>query len=183
MCWPVRRTASQLSQGLDTLSELAVFFELYIPKPADDMFHGSGGSTRAGWVGMNGIEPSAPPKESPADSGGENGECSDDCDNGPNDPKSLGRGGWNASRPYELNGFAPNGARRSDSAGHNDPSLEPNVRAGGAWKACAADGVFSLDDVRSSSSSWPRMSFNESERESVDDRSLREELGPAVGAI
>lgn len=39
-----------------------------------------------------------------------------------------------------------------------------------------------MDDVSSSSSSIsPRISFSDSERESVEDKSVREELGPGIG--
>ena len=133
------------------------------------MFQGSGGSALSDG-GTNVIDPSAPPNESPDASGGVN---------------PGGRDVLNESRPNELKSFPPKGVRRSGSAGQKEPSLPPNVRdgAGGTRNGRAVDGVFTSNDVNSSSSSiCPRMSFNESERESVDDRSVREELGPATGA-
>lgn len=165
--------ASQLCQGFATLSEFDVFFELYPPKLGEEMFQGSGGSVLTAGDGTNVIEPSEPPNERPADSGGGYKlSCGREVE--PNSPKGVGRGVLKGSLPNELKGFASNGVGRSGSAGQNDPSPLPNVRGGGGRNACAADGVFSFDDVSSSSPAF--ISFNDIERESVADRSVREEL-------
>jgi hypothetical protein len=165
------------------LSELDAFFELYTPKLDDGMFQGSGGSALAVGDDMSVIEPSVPPNDSPAESDSGNAEGSDVCGRTPYDPNLLAPEVLNASRPYVGKAFAPNGARRSDSADQNEPSLVSNATDGGAREACAVDDIFSLDDVRSSSSSsiCPRISLSDSERESAKDRSFREELGPGIG--
>lgn len=171
--------ASQLCQGFATLSELDVFFELYPPKLGEEIFQGSGGSALTAGGGMYVMEPSAPPKERPADSGGGYKlSCGREVD--PYVPNGFGRGVFKDSLPNELKGFASNGVTRSVSAGQNDPSLLPKVRGGGAWNVCVADGVFSLDDVRSSSSISAFISFSDIERESVLERSVREELALVV---
>lgn len=168
------------------LSELDVFFEVYPPKLGEETFHGSGGSVLAAGEGINVIDPSELPNERPADSGGGyalSGVRKVD----PNDPKGLGRDMFDDSRANEPapKGFASNDVRRSGSVCQSDPSLAPKVREGGACvrNVCTADGVFSLDDVRSSSSSIPAfISFSDIERESVADSSdsSREELGPEL---
>ena len=148
------------------------------------MVQGSCGSVLAAGEGINVIEPSAPPKESPEESGGGNSKLSDGRETAPYDPNVLVRDVLNDSCPYEPNVSAPNGGRRSESepAGQKEPSFVPNANDDGARKSCSGDGVVSLDDVRSSSTSaCSRMSFRDSERESVEDKSFREELGPATG--
>ena len=114
-------------------SELDAFFELYPPKLGEETFHGSGGSVLAAGDGINVIDPSVPPNERPADSGGGYalswGRKVD-----PNDPKGLGRDALNDSRANEPepNGFASNGVRRSGSACQSDPPLLPKESEGGA---------------------------------------------------
>lgn len=112
------------------LSELDAFFALYAPKLADEMFQGSGGSTLAGGDGTNVIDPSAPPNDSPEDSGSGNAAVSDGLAADPYEPNPLGCDVLNESRPYELKGSAPKGARRSDSAGQSEPSLLAKARGG-----------------------------------------------------
>lgn len=122
------------------------------------MFQGSGGSVLCDGGGTNVIDPSALPNDSPDDSDGVN---------------TAGRVALNESRPNEAKPFPPNGVRRSGSAGQNDPSPLPNVSdggGGGARNDCVVDGVFWSNDVNSSpSSARPRVSSNDSDRESVDD--------------
>jgi len=91
--------ASQLCQGLCTLSEPDSFFALYPPKLDEEMFQGSGASVRCDGDCVNVIEPSAPPNDSPDDSGndGHSGR-----DKGLNEPNPVGRGVLRELRPNEL---------------------------------------------------------------------------------